>query len=1113
MQGILRSFSYTLLSTVVWIAVWTTSVLAEDPVWVSKGPEGGDVRVVAYNQQETSTVYAATYGGGVFRSRDGGANWTRINQGLTNLMVTCLAIDPADPKRILVGTSGGGLFRTTNSGDSWASSSTNIGDKRITAVAIDPQQPNIVYAGSVGGGMTQEMEVYRSTNFGTSWSKRNNGLGPGDVLSLAVDPSNSSIIYLSSHLGGSYRSGDGGNSWTELFGSGLPGHVAAWAFHPTDTSMIFAGEAWSDGALYRSTDGGTSWTALRYGGLPGYIGVGSIVIDPVTPSNVYVSGGSYAGAGVFRTRDGGASWETITGAMASALPHVHSLAINPANPAELFAGTRISGVFKTSDSGDNWSPANSGLAGCLVHTIGTVTNSPTVVYVGSSRGFVMRSRDAGGTWDQLTEGLGWGVTTAPTATAFSFDPGDSSTVYAGMSGISGLRRSTDGGDTWTGILSAIYPISAVAVDPEDSQTIYAGTWGMKRSEDGGTTWKAIDSGLATYWVSSMAMDPSNPSTLFVTSSYDQTPGVSRTTNRGDTWTQVHTNAANHVVIDPKNSSNIYFATSDNGVFRSTNGGTSWSPVNTGLANKSVFALAIDPTNSSTVYAGTDGGGVFRSTNGGSSWSPFNEGMDGRHVYSLAVEPNPGAVWAGTEGGLYRLEVPEEEYLLNFAQFGDGKLGGAFIVSQIWLLNLSDSKEATAVLSMRDGNGAALNVDLNGQDVTGEMTARIPADGVAVLETDGTGPLQAGSVVVSSNQPLAGVIVFSGNVGVAGVGSSAASSKGFLAPVEANADQLINTGIAIMSLETSPVSITVTLYDTDRHQLATAQIELSPMGQVAKFLNELTWQGSAPDFSDFRGLIKADPSGSIAATVLQTRPGEFLTMPVTNATSQPLQENGEKLYFAQFADGAVGNSSIFSEILLMNLDSGQAANSQLLIRNSDGTAMTVDLNGESVAGEKNLTLPAGALRVLETDGLGALAVGSVTVTCDQPLSGVVVFGGPVGLASVGSSLPLDEGFIAPMEASKTSSVSTGIAVMNLESKAVELTLQLLDPDGELLATANQGLLPLGQIALFVEEFQWDETIDFSKFKGRMNVTADGLTAATVIQTRPGQFATMPVATKN
>ena len=104
-------------------------------------------------------------------------------------------------------------------------------------------------------------------------------------------------------------------------------------------------------------------------------------------------------------------------------------------------------------------------------------------------------------------------------------------------------------------------------------------------------------------------------------------------------------------------------------------------------------------------------------------------------------------------------------------------------SQILLLNLSGDETATAQIQFRNDAGEALTVDLNGEQVTGETQVQIAASGLQVLNTDGVGDLVVGSVSVTSDQPLAGVIVFSGlGVGSAGVGSRAQFAEGFLAPM-------------------------------------------------------------------------------------------------------------------------------------------------------------------------------------------------------------------------------------------------------------------------------------------------------------------------------------------
>ncbi len=213
-----------------------------------------------------------------------------------------------------------------------------------------------------------------------------------------------------------------------------------------------------------------------------------------------------------------------------------------------------------------------------------------------------------------------------------------------------------------------------------------------------------------------------------------------------------------------------------------------------------------------------------------------------------------------------------------------------------------------------------------------------------------------------------------------------------------------------------------------------------------------------------------------------------------------------LYFAHFADGG----GLFSQITLFSL-SDTDASATITLKDDDGKPLTVDLNGKEVMGELDVTIPARGLRRYQTDGLGDTVVGSVTVDSDQALSGVVVFGGTIGLAGVGAGPAVgNDGFAAPMEVHAANKINTGIALMNLGAGTATVTLALTDNDDNLLATGEIDLAGMGHRALFVTEVEWDNVVDFSNFSGILNATSDGTISATVIQTRPDQFATMPVA---
>jgi hypothetical protein len=354
------------------------------------------------------------------------------------------------------------------------------------------------------------------------------------------------------------------------------------------------------------------------------------------------------------------------------------------------------------------------------------------------------------------------------------------------------------------------------------------------------------------------------------------------------------------------------------------------------------------------------------------------------------------------------------------------------------------------------------------------------------------------------------------------------THGFIANMETNTALEISTGLAVMNLESEQVTVDLALEDTNGKKLASGQLVLQPGGHRALFVTQVEWveePGVNLDFSSFRGLVRVSADAKLAATVLQTRPGEYATLPVARAFT-PQYTGGSSLitipagdgsldqilYFPQFADG--GSEALFtlSQILLFNL-TDKVANARVSLKNDQGGPLTVDLNGDIVAGEKLLQIPAGGLRVLESDGVGDLVSGSATVSADQPLAGVIVFAGSTGVAGVGSSLPILRSFVAPMESRDSEQLNTGIAIMNLEAEEVQLTISLRDESNQLLATASLNLPAQGHSALFLFQFKWTEepgvTLDFSDFEGLLKVESTGKVAATVLQTRTGIFATQPV----
>jgi len=466
--------------------------------------------------------------------------------------------------------------------------------------------------------------------------------------------------------------------------------------------------------------------------------------------------------------------------------------------------------------------------------------------------------------------------------------------------------------------------------------------------------------------------------------------------------------------------------------------------------------------------------------------------------------------------------PGVEHKLYFAHFGEGQ---GLLSSQIMLTNLDRTRAAHARVLLRDNDGNAMSVDLNGAMVNGETTVNLPAGGLILLKTDGLGPSQAGAVTVISDRPLAGVILFGGSTGLAGVGNSVPLSDGFTAPVEAKAG-VCNTGVAVMNLGDADANLTFELFRQNNTLLATGSpLSVRRDGHRALFLSEIQWS-PAVDFSNFAGILKVKGPSGLAAMVLRVQysPLELAAMPVaprrekqSNASIRFVANRPETpldftLNFPQFADGAGAGWNVSSQVILLNLDPWLPAKTRVTIRKDDGAAMTVDLNGADVNGTKDLSIAAGSVAELKTDGAGSLQTGSATVTSDRPVAGVILYGSTFGTAGVGSCVNLGKTFVAPVENHTGNGVGTGIALMNLEATAATVTIELLDQNNNLLSSSTVALQPNGHAAQMLYDLSWSPAVNLSDFKGTIRVTSTRNIAGTILRTQFSryQYGTLPVS---
>lgn len=218
---------------------------------------GGDGMLCFIDRTNDNRMFSSIYNGDLYRSTDGGANFTNIYTVSGGGWVTPWMQDPVTATTLYAG--GTNVVRSTNSGTSWSTiSSFSIGTIVSLDVATTNNQ-NIVAASAT--------TVMKTTNGGTAWTNITTGLPSGAIQFVYFDPADASKIYvaIASYTGESvYYSANGGTSWTNI-SSGLPNVPANCLVIQNNNGDLYCG---TDIGVYLRSSGASTWVPFT-SGMPG----------------------------------------------------------------------------------------------------------------------------------------------------------------------------------------------------------------------------------------------------------------------------------------------------------------------------------------------------------------------------------------------------------------------------------------------------------------------------------------------------------------------------------------------------------------------------------------------------------------------------------------------------------------------------------------------------------------------------------------------------------------------------------------------------------------------------------------------------------------------------
>jgi photosystem II stability/assembly factor-like uncharacterized protein len=637
--------------------------------------------LTAVKEDGRLTVYIGAASGGVWKSTNGGTTFKPVFDKTTAQSIGAIAIDPQNSKTIWVGTGepwtrnsvsiGDGIYKSVDGGDNW----TNMGlpnSERISKIIVDPKDGNTVYA-CVPGKLWSDSDdrgLYKTTDGGKNWNKILKGANLSTGCSMISMSSQDPKVLFAGlwdfrRKGWTFRSGgenatapsgsglfmssDGGATWKDLdaqSAAGLPakpwGRIAV-TVAPSKPSVVYAMIESTRSALFRSDDGGKTWQEGDRSQFmvwrPFYFA--NLIVDPKNENRLFKTD-----LGLILSDDGGKSFSGTGNAHGD----FHDVWIDPDNTDNIITGDD-GGLWYSHDGGNTFLKGENLPISQFYH-VSTDMADPYHVFGGlqDNSDWIGDSAYPGGITNSRWENL-WG---GDGFWAFA-DPSDPDYAYVeaqgGAVGRINLKsheaRAIDPQPNYGEGKLRFNWNTPIHMSANEKGTIYIGAQFLFRSKDHGQSWERISPDLTTNDKEKQKQEESGGVTV------------------DNSYAEMHTTIYS-ISESPKDGQTIWVGTDDGNVQVTRDGGKNWANVVGNVPNlpKASWVAWVEASrfDAATAYAvfdrhtfGDMAPYAFKTTDYGKTWTPVVSAGSGVRGFGYVIKEDTQVkdlLFLGTEFGLW-----------------------------------------------------------------------------------------------------------------------------------------------------------------------------------------------------------------------------------------------------------------------------------------------------------------------------------------------------------------------------------------------------------------------------------------------------------------------------